>query len=79
MLTSNFCVILSFSERCIHPQTIVSHQGDSYICALSLGLAKECVRPRKTTCKTPDIRLDALPTAITVPTNINGNSIYLGY
>ena len=34
MLKSNVCDILSFSEICIHPPTIVStyllHQGDSY-------------------------------------------------
>ena len=34
MLKSNVCDILSFSESCIHPLSIVStyllHQGDSY-------------------------------------------------
>ena len=33
---------------------------------------KECTRPGKRICKTPDVRLNMLPTAIIEPTNING-------
>ena len=36
---------------------------------------KECARPENRTDKTPDIRLDILPTAITAPTNINGQHL----
>ena len=40
--------------------------------SLVTDIVKECAQPGNRTCKTPDIRLDTLPTAITRMENIKG-------